>query len=103
MVDMTRGQDLHRRACRGEQLSEMERRELDTWYAEMDAEEAQLFAQAPKELPTNAELQTEIENRLAELEATFARIRSLEKSNEALRKHNEELRRELVAKGILVA
>lgn len=103
MVEMSRGQELHRRVSRGDQLSEEERRDLDAWYEEMDAEEAKMLAQHPEESPTNEELQAEIQNRLAELQATRTRIRSLEESNEMLRKQNEDLRRQLIAKGILAA
>ena len=56
MVEMGRGQELHSRACRGERLSDDELCELDTWYAEMDAEEARSLGHDLVELPTNEEL-----------------------------------------------
>ena len=103
MIEMGRGQDLHSRACRGEFLSEEERRELDAWYAEMDAEEAKTLGQDTAELPTNEELRGQVRDRLSELQTTLEKISAIEESNAAIRQQNEELKRQLVAKGILAA
>jgi hypothetical protein len=103
MVETSRGQELHRRACDGDQLSEEERRNLDAWYAEMDAEEAKALGQGITASPTIEEMRFEARDRLAELQATIEKISVVEESNAVLRRQNEELKRQLVAKGILAA
>lgn len=103
MVAMERGQELHGRACWGEVLSDEERAELEAWYAQMDAEEAAILNLDLPESPTNEELRAQLLLYLRELQKTVEEIRRIEESNEALRRQNEELKRQLVAKGILAA
>ena len=103
MVEMGRGQELHSRACRGERLSDDELCELDTWYAEMDAEEARRLRQDAVESPTDEVLRDQIRERLTKLQATLEKISTIEESNAAIRQQNEELKRQLVSKGILAA
>ena len=56
MVEIFRGQELHSRACRGEQLSKEERSELDSWFAAMDSEETKMLRLDLAESPRNEEL-----------------------------------------------
>jgi hypothetical protein len=103
MVNRERGQELHGRACRGENLSAEERAELETWYAAMDAEEAALLNLDLPESPTNEELRARIRARLGELQATLEDIHRIEERNAELRRQNAKLKQQLVAKGILAA
>lgn len=103
MVDVKHGQELHRRSCDGEPLSELEQAELETWYAQMDAEEAALLnlnAPEPEAIET---LRAEYRLRLQELQEAVEEVRQIEERNETLRRQNEELKRQLAAKGIPVA
>ena len=103
MVEMTRGQELHTRAYRGERLSEQERSELDLWYAKMDSEEATTLHLDFAGSPSNEDLRSEIRDRLADLQVSLAEISKIEDRNALLRQQNEELKRQLVSKGILTA
>ncbi len=103
MVEMRRGQELHVRSCRGENLSDEDRKELEAWYAERDAEEAAMLNPDLPESPTNEQLRAEIRLRLRELQGTLENIHQIEERNAALRQQNEELKQQLVAKGILIA
>jgi hypothetical protein len=103
MAEMSRGQELHKRVCSGHKLSEEERVELESWYSEMDREEAQALRPDLAESPTNEGLRIEIRDRIDDLQAALDKIRDIEEKNALLRRQNEELKRQLVARGILAA
>ena len=103
MVSLERGQELHDRACRGERLNKRERTELDSWYAAMDAEEAQVLNRAGSGSPNEVELREQIRVSLERLQAITEETREIERGNEELRRQNEELKRVLERKGALVA
>lgn len=103
MVSIERGQELHGRACDGEVLTDSERVELESWYAEMDAEEERALNLPPSISPTNDELRSQIRDRMEEVKTTLDEIKQIEERNVELRRQNEELTRLLVAKGLLTA
>jgi|SRR5579872_2835457 len=103
MVAMKRGQELHGRACRGENLSDEERTELAAWYAEMDAEESRILNLDLPESPTNEELRALLRYHLHELHRAVEGLIQIEETNDALRRQIEELKQQLAAKGILTA
>jgi type IV pilus biogenesis protein CpaD/CtpE len=103
MAKSERGQELHERYCNGEQLTSDERAELDAWYSRMDAEEAAMLNLNSPASSTNEVSRAELRARLCELQDTLGEIRGIEERNEILRQQNEELKRQLVSKGILAA
>jgi uncharacterized alpha-E superfamily protein len=103
MVSIERGQSLHLRACRGEKLTVEERADLDSWYAAMDAEEASILNSAESGSESADELRDQVSRAMADVKSTLERIEAIEKGNSELRRQNDDLRRVLVAKGILAA
>lgn len=84
MVEMRRGLDLHSRSCRGEILSDEERAELGSWYAEQDAEEAAAL-KFNKKSPSVDELRTLLESEVRALRQTVEDIQTIHNTNETLR------------------
>src|SRR5438309_8182576 len=103
MISLERGQKLHAQACDGENLTPEDRAELESWYAQMDAEEAQEILLTNPQSPGEQELRENIRLSLERLQSIAAKTREVERGNEELRLQNEELKRQLASKGLLVA
>lgn len=89
--------EIHDRATRGESISDVERSQLDQWYARMDAEEEATFArgQTPCDL---AALRTQIDSIVSEVGAVTQRIQALTIENETARREIAALQRRLAQK-----
>src|SRR5437016_4187215 len=97
MIAMKRGQELHGRACRGEDLSDKERTDLEAWYAEMDAEEAKTL-KVTEDTPSVEELRTQLGLEVRALRQTVEEIQTIHTQNEALRQEIALMKRRLAEK-----
>lgn len=86
-------QELHNRATSGLSLTEQERTELETWYAEQDEKEATILPLATA--PELKILQGKVEAGLTELHRTTQRLEALSDENKALRQEINGLYRQL--------
>jgi predicted RNase H-like nuclease (RuvC/YqgF family) len=73
---------LHDRATRGLPLSETERKLLEAWYAQQDAEESALLTSSPQ---TTSELPKQINMALRQVQTVTQHIQALTTENETLR------------------
>lgn len=95
MNEIDQGPILHDRESRGIPLSDAERNELDSWYAENDREEHQLLtSNATADVSANIQFQ---------LDAAVAELPTLAKQVQVLIRHNDLLRRENAALQQLLA
>lgn len=85
-----RGQQLHDRATRGQQLTAEEQEQLDAWYAEMDRAEALELGLDREALEET--LPTRIERTLAEIANSARRIRELDRRAQEIERENDALR-----------
>ncbi len=97
MVSLERGQELHHRSCEGEQLTVEEQAELETWYAEMDDEEARLLA-ANRDHIDNEELRALLNRELEALARAVEKVQVQQARNDALRNEIAALESELAAR-----
>jgi uncharacterized protein involved in exopolysaccharide biosynthesis len=97
MVAMERGQELHGRACRGENLSNEERAELEAWYAEMDAEEAKTL-KVTEDSASIEELRRQMDLEVLALRQAVEEIQAIHTTNQALRQEIADLKRRLADK-----
>lgn len=103
MVSIECGQKLHLRACQGDTLTQTERTELDSWYAEMDAEESKVLDSTSARPVSVDDLRDNIRQAMIDVKSTLVQIEKIEERNTELRRQNAELRSVLTAKGILAA
>jgi hypothetical protein len=85
---------LHDRYTRGETLTAEEQAQLEAWYREQDAAEAQQLNQAGMTSGV-LELHTQVETALAHLASTIQRVQQITTQNEGLRQENLTLRQQL--------
>lgn len=87
MINDELGKVLHDKASRGEQLSETEQQQLETWYAHQDRLELEAI-----QLPTNdtpiSDLQAQVEAAFEQLVKLSSRIQKVAAENEQLRNEN---------------
>lgn len=106
---MNRIEELHDRVTRGissmEELTVEERTLLESWYTELERQEAQVLfgnGEPPGSISDEAEklvlLQQQIERLLAELANTTARLQEVTKQNEVLRNEIGLLRTQVATK-----
>lgn len=96
MSNIQLGAQLHDRATRGEQLTNIEQTTLEAWYAEQDAQEMALLSPAmPTDRPNLEMLQGEIELVLSQLTQITTRIQQIEGQNNQLRHEIALLRHKL--------
>jgi hypothetical protein len=89
-----RGQALHDKATRGEQLNLEEQRELEQWYAQEDEIEADVLGViARHEFDTN--LQRQVHATLDQLQIVTRQIQELSLENDAVRREIAELQQRL--------
>jgi hypothetical protein len=74
MVNLERGQLLHIRACRGETLTIEERTELESWYAEMDAEEARILNTATMDQEFTDSRYSQLRQAMSDVKSTLEQI-----------------------------
>ena len=85
MTDTEKMQQLHHRASLGETLSAEEHKVLQSWYDELDREEAYINRD-------NREI--DLEAMRENLEKTYEQIAAVSADNVRIFKHSEKLRRE---------
>jgi hypothetical protein len=88
------GMQLHDRYTRGETLTAEEQAQLEAWYREQDAAEAQQLNQAVMASGIS-ELHTQVETALAHLAVAIQRVQQITAENEGLREENSTLRQQL--------
>ena len=88
---------MHGRACRGENLSNEERAELEAWYSEMDAEEAKTL-EVTEGAPSVEELRTQLDLEVRALGQTVEEIQAIHAANEALRQEIAAIKHRLSEK-----
>ena len=86
------GKELHIKATRGLVLSDGERRQLDSWYDQMDQEE---FLSVQVNDRTFYETQQKIEATLIGFNETKATLRAVTGENERIKQEIAHLRRQL--------
>jgi hypothetical protein len=84
---------LHDKATRGLPLSKSERKLLDAWYVQQDAEESVLLTASNS--PTLPALQQQIDAALGQLQTVTHHIQALTSENETLKKEVAALYRQL--------
>lgn len=85
-----RGQALHDKATRGEQLTPEEQREVEQWYAREDETEAEVLdVTVLGEFDTN--LQQQVHATLDQLQIVTRQIQELSNENDAVRREIAEL------------
>ncbi|NEO82716.1 MAG: hypothetical protein F6J87_00405 [Spirulina sp. SIO3F2] len=94
MIPDPLGQDLHDRATRGQTLTPAEQTQLETWYAQQDAAEAELLTIAPVASDLDL-LQDRINQAFAQLQTLSQRIQTLATENAAIRQENKALLKQL--------
>ena len=95
MISNDLGKDLHDRLTRGEQLSDDEQGQLDSWYEYQDNLEDNILGTGA-EKKTITKLQSQIEVALTQLIAITNRIQEVATENETLRQEISSLRHQLV-------
>ncbi|EIJ33021.1 hypothetical protein [Thiothrix nivea] len=95
MISDNLGKVLHDKATRGLSLSDEEQAQLQAWYDEQDAQEANLLASAPG-ISGVSRLQAQIDTTLVQLMSMTRRIQEVMSENNALRQEIEGLRHQLV-------
>ena len=97
MVTEETGKHLHDQATRGVALSAEEHARLADWYAQLDEEDSRQAAGAGPS-STLVEVQTQIDQALAQLGITVQRIQTLAAENDRLRSEVVVLQRKLAQK-----
>jgi hypothetical protein len=102
MVTNELGQQLHDRATRGEALSEEEQRQLNEWYEIQDRAEMEMLSRSwAKRTDESAEpLRSQIDSARAQIITTTQHIQKISAENEALRRENAALQRQLAQRSI---
>jgi peptidoglycan hydrolase CwlO-like protein len=95
MISDQLGEFLHGRSSWGEVLSAVEIEQLEAWYAQKDAEEAQLLKRPATDVDCEA-LQAQIDVSLEKIGAVSQRIREVSAENAVLRQEIVELQQELI-------
>jgi hypothetical protein len=89
------GRQLHNRSTLGEQLTTLEKEQLDAWYARLDAIESKLLGDNTGSPINLAQLPTQIEASLNQLTFVTQRIQQISRENDNLRQEIGILRQEL--------
>jgi hypothetical protein len=92
------GQLLHDRQTRGEHLTATEQSDLDSWYAQTDAEEMALLQKNYAIGLSSTEKIEGMSGVLEQLQKTVARIENLTVQNANLRQEISHLQQQLVVK-----
>ena len=98
MTTNERGVELHRKATvLSQPITDSERAELESWYARMDAEEAEILSRSP-ESRNVAALQAELDQAVVKLVQTAQELGELHQRNSKLRQEVEALERKAAEK-----
>lgn len=92
--DENKAKELHDRSTRGQALTAEEQAQLEAWYQEQDQTEFQQLGLTASTL-ANTALSEQIGTTLEQLAKVTARIKTLAAENDALRRENLILRRQL--------
>lgn len=96
MTDTKKMQQLHHRASLGEKLSAEESDVLQSWYDELDREEAYINRDN-REIDLEA-MRENLEKTYEQIAAVSAEIVRIFKNSEKLRRENDALRRQIAAR-----
>jgi hypothetical protein len=95
MISDQLGSLLHGRSSRGETLSSLEIEQLEAWYAEKDAQEAQLLKMPGSDIDCVA-LQAQIDTSLEKISTVSQGIRQVSAENVILRQEILKLQQALM-------
>ncbi|MUG91159.1 hypothetical protein F7734_01045 [Scytonema sp. UIC 10036] len=98
MISDEMGRQLHNRSTLGEELTNLEKEQLDGWYAKLDAIESKLLSDNADSQMNLAKLQTQIEASLNQLTFVTQRIQQISSENDNLRQEVGVLRQQLTAR-----
>ena len=98
MISDEMGRQLHNRSTLGEQLTNLEKEQLDAWYAKLDAIESKLLGDNADSQITSAKLPTQIEASLNQLKFVTQRIQQISSENDDLRQEIGVLRQQLAVR-----
>ncbi len=96
MISDEMGRQLHNRSTLGEQLTNIEKEQLDAWYAKLDAIESKLLGDHADSQIDLSTLPTQIEASLNQLTFVTQRIQQISSENNTLRQEISVLRQQLV-------
>lgn len=94
MISDRSGMQLHDHWTRGQTLTAEEQAQLEAWYQQQDAVEAQQLNQVFTAAGIS-DLQTQVEMALTQLAAAIQRVRQITAENERLRQEISALRQQL--------
>ena len=95
MISDEMGRQLHNRLTIGESLTNLEKEQLDAWYAKLDAIEAKLLGDNTGSQINLATLQIQIEASLSQLTFVTQRIQQISRENDDVRQEIAVLRQQL--------
>ncbi|MBR8840545.1 MAG: hypothetical protein DSM106950_42845 [Stigonema ocellatum SAG 48.90 = DSM 106950] len=98
MISDEMGRELHNRSTLGEQLTNLEKEQLDAWYAKLDAIESKLLGDNADSQINLPKLQTQIEASLNQLTFVTQRIQQISSENDDLRQEIRVLRQQLAVR-----
>jgi len=91
MVNHQIGIELHQKRFKGEQLTEQEEAQLQAWYAQEDAAEAQILQVTVPEKNIIEQLRKQISDVLSQLTQLTQNIQLVAAENEKIRNENTQL------------
>jgi hypothetical protein len=94
------GQQLHDRLTRGAVLSTEEHAQLERRYEQHDRDERAALTRMPAP-PTLVRLRTEVDDAISQLQVVAQRIQPLTTENEAARRENTALQRQLAQRATM--
>jgi hypothetical protein len=95
MISDQLGGSLHSRSSRGEALSDLEKEQLEAWYADKDAQEARSLKMPGSDVDCVA-LQAKIDASLEKISTVSQEIRQVSSENAILRQEIFELQQVLI-------
>ena len=98
MISDEMGRQLHNRSTLGEQLTNIEKEQLDAWYAKLDAIESNLLGDNADSQITSAKLPTQIEASLTQLTFVTQLIQQISREKDDLRQEIGVLRQQLAVR-----
>jgi peptidoglycan hydrolase CwlO-like protein len=95
MVSDELGMQLHDRDTLGEPLTDLERSQLEDWYAEKDAAEATMLKAAQTPLPNLENLQAQVDTAIEQLALSTQQLQQITVENKSLREEIAVLKQQL--------
>ncbi len=95
MISDEMGRQLHNRSTLGKQITNLEKEQLDAWYAKLDAIENKLLSENADSQISSAKMPDQIEACLNQLTFVTQRIQQISSENDDLRQEISALRQQL--------